>query len=111
MIRFARSHIVVLCLVTVIAAAICFTYLPVWRAWPEFVPGSLRAVFIAASMPWSWVTLVTIDTPAWKLTIEMNYVVAELVIAIGFGINVALVTTLAWFAASRKSGARTGADQ
>ena len=103
MIRFVRSHIVVLSLVTIVAAAICFTYLPLWRAWPEFVPGSLRALFIAASMPWSWVTLVAIDTPTWKLSIEMNSVVGELLIAIGFGFNVAVITAFAWFRASRKS--------
>jgi hypothetical protein len=111
MIRFVRSHIVALCVVTAVAAAICFTYLPLWRAWPEFVPGSLRAVFIAASMPWSWITLAEIDTPTWKLTIEMNHVVAELLIAIGFGINVAAITAFAWFRASRKSGATAGAGQ
>jgi len=102
MIRFVRSHIIALCLVTIIAAAICFMYLPVWRAFPEFVPAGLRAVFIAASMPWSWVTLAEIDTPTWKLSIEMNYVFAELLIAIGFGINVAVITAFAWFGASRR---------
>jgi len=111
MIRFVRSHLVVLSLVTIVAAAICFTYLPLWRAWPDFVPGSLRALFIAVSMPWSWVTLVAIDTPTWKLTIEMNYVVTELVIAIGFGINVAAITAFTWFGVSRKSGAKTGSGQ
>jgi len=111
MIRFVRSHIVVLSLVTIVAATVCFTYLPLWRAWPEFVPGSLRAVFIAASMPWSWITLVTIDTPAWNLSIEMNYVVAELLIAIGFGINVAAITAFAWFGASRNSGIPAGSGQ
>jgi hypothetical protein len=111
MIRFVRSHIVVLSLVTIIASAVCFTYLPLWRAWPEFVPGSLRALFIAASMPWSWITLVTIDTPTWKLSIEMNYVVSELLIAAGFGINVAVITAFAWFRASRKSAGTSASGQ
>ncbi len=102
MIRFVRSHIIFLSAVAAVAAVICFTYLPLWRAWPEFVPSSLRAVFIAASMPWSWVTLAEIETPRWKLSLEMNYVVAELLIAIGFGINVAVITALAWFGLSRK---------
>ena len=105
MIRFVKSHIVVLLVVALVAAAICFTYLPLWKAWPEFVPSSLRALFIAASMPWSWITLAEIDTPLWKLTIEMNYVVTELLIAIGFGLNVALATAFAWFAATRKARA------
>jgi len=52
----------------------------------------------------AWVTLASIDTPTWKLSIEMNYVVTELLIAIGFGINVAALTALAWFGASRKAG-------
>ena len=107
MIRFVRSHIIVLCVVAIIAAAVSFVYLTLWRGWPEFVPASLRAVLVAASMPWSWVTLAEIDTPTWKLSIEMNYVVAELLIAIGFGINVAAITALAWFGASRRSESRS----
>jgi hypothetical protein len=101
-VRFISSHIVILCVVMIIATAICFTFLPLWRAWPDFVPASLRVLFIAASMPWSWVTLVSIDTPTWQLSIEMNYLVAEIMIAIGFGLNVALITAFAWFGATRK---------
>jgi len=104
MIRFAKSHIGVLSIVAIIAAAFSFAYLPMWRAWPDVVPSSLRGLFVAASMPWSWATLTAMDAALWRQPLEINRIVSELVIAVAFGINVAAVTAGAWFVAKRRSG-------
>ena len=74
-----------------------------WKAWPEVFPSSLRGLFIMASMPWSWATLAPIDAALWEQSPEINRIVPELLIAIGFGINVAIAAALAWFAATRNA--------
>ena len=104
MVRFVKAHGVALSIVGLVAAVVCFAYVPMWRAWPEVVPTSLRGIFIAVSMPWSWATLTSVDAALWKQSLEANVIVPELLVAMGFGFNVAVITALTWFGASRHSG-------
>lgn len=98
MIRFFKSHICALVIVAAIAAALSAVYLPLWKLRPDLVPEMFRGVFIIVSMPWSWLTVTPLD---WAMNGRLSYFLVEGAIAVGFGINVALLIGAAWFAMSR----------
>ena len=96
MIAFLRARRTALLAVFMAAELAVLLFVLAERAWPRAVPPPLGWTIYLGSYPWSL---------PWLASGSEEVGITMAVITAGFGLNVALVTAVAWYAARRARAA------
>lgn len=88
MIAFARANRAILSAVFCIAALSVLALSTVNHFWPEYTGESWGWMMLFACLPWS---VMAAAVPGWF---------GVIILALGFGVNVVIVTTVGWYVIS-----------
>jgi hypothetical protein len=105
LIAFIRAHKMALRTVFLLAVLFYIGYIGTWAAFKAAVPRAPGTVFLFASLPWSapWFAFVprgSVVSPSAHTALTV------LLVGLGFGLNVTIVTVLGWYAIARRKARR-----
>ena len=102
-IGFVKSHIAVLRAVVLcsVLAYLALTFAWLNLSWRSHASHQLGSMFFLGSLPWSLPWAAFEPELRWLVPAPFAFVLTALIVGVGFGLNVAIVGTLAGYTAKR----------